>query len=522
MRARILRALTFIFLFASFTPTFAQTGTVKSSVKIATATNGFTGTFIDGSKFGFATDVIGDLDNDGVDDLIVGANFAAGSSKGTTFVLFMNSDGYQIRAVDGAGNISALSDVVSASPDGNGLPGMPTAVGVEGDLTQPLLVIENASGAANLLYSFEVASDEAFAQIIIQVSGITEGAGIDRGGATAWQVNTALEADVTYYWRAWAFDGVFDGPRMVAASFVAGGSTPVVNPGDFDGDLAVGFGDFIMFVSGFGSRDGDPRYQAVLDIDSSGDIGFSDFIAFAGLFGTQYGLGKIAPITLPQDGDAQSLLDGRLPGVGKMFEVVVSLHRAPDADGYGFELWFDPASVAFVSAQSVGAFGGLLDQDADRIWFGGQVGVVKDANALTLARVSFRQLSEPGVNSGPFAGIADLVIGSPDGIIRRVTDQTELVALPSVTALNRNHPNPFNPETTLPYSVAEVGRVSLVVYNTLGQQVVTLLDDQQEPGFYRVTWDGRDDSDRLVASGIYMVRMVAPNFDSVQKVLLLK
>ena len=195
---------------------------------------------------------------------------------------------YQVRALDAAGNQSELSTVVSASPDGTGLPAAPIAVGAEGDLTQPLLVVENAANAVNLVYTFEIASDEAFTQVVAQASGIAQGSGIDREGTTAWQVDTLLEKDATYYWRARAFDGVFDGPFMATSSFVAGGLQPVVNVGDFDGDLQVGFSDFIMFVSGFGTSEGQDKYQKVLDLDGSGQIGFSDFIAFAGVFGTRY------------------------------------------------------------------------------------------------------------------------------------------------------------------------------------------------------------------------------------------
>jgi flagellar hook assembly protein FlgD len=59
-------------------------------------------------------------------------------------------------------------------------------------------------------------------------------------------------------------------------------------------------------------------------------------------------------------------------------------------------------------------------------------------------------------------------------------------------------------------------------YNTLGQQVRTLVDEQQEAGFYRITWDGRDEVGRQVASGIYLVRMAAGAFTSVEKMVLLK
>jgi flagellar hook assembly protein FlgD len=97
-----------------------------------------------------------------------------------------------------------------------------------------------------------------------------------------------------------------------------------------------------------------------------------------------------------------------------------------------------------------------------------------------------------------------------------------LVAVPSNTVLKQNFPNPFNPETTIPYTVAAQGLVSLRIYNTLGQQVTTLVTDVHKPGFYRVVWDGRNSFGHQVASGIYMVRMSTADYSSVHKILLLK
>ncbi|MDP6037389.1 MAG: hypothetical protein QGG64_02465, partial [Candidatus Latescibacteria bacterium] len=60
------------------------------------------------------------------------------------------------------------------------------------------------------------------------------------------------------------------------------------HPGDFDGDLSVGFTDFITFASGFGSQAGDANYQTILDLNSDSVVDFTDFIAFASVFGTTY------------------------------------------------------------------------------------------------------------------------------------------------------------------------------------------------------------------------------------------
>ena len=95
-------------------------------------------------------------------------------------------------------------------------------------------------------------------------------------------------------------------------------------------------------------------------------------------------------------------------------------------------------------------------------------------------------------------------------------------ARPSAFALSPNVPNPFNPATRIPYALASDGDVRLVLYNTLGQRVRTLVDGYRSVGEHSVLWDGRDDAGRAVASGVYVVRMVAGEFVTARRVTLLR
>lgn len=95
--------------------------------------------------------------------------------------------------------------------------------------------------------------------------------------------------------------------------------------------------------------------------------------------------------------------------------------------------------------------------------------------------------------------------------------------------LHQNYPNPFNSGTTIPYTVNSTqktahseGRVKLTVYNILGQKVKVLVDERKPPGYYEVTWDGRDDSGQEVGSGVYLCRLKARGFLEVRKIVLLK
>jgi len=75
-----------------------------------------------------------------------------------------------------------------------------------------------------------------------------------------------------------------------------------------------------------------------------------------------------------------------------------------------------------------------------------------------------------------------------------------------------NYPNPFNPATTISYTLAKPGHVTLVVFNALGQRTAILIDDQVQPaGTHRILWQGRDQSGQRVASGIYFYRITVGN-----------
>ncbi len=86
------------------------------------------------------------------------------------------------------------------------------------------------------------------------------------------------------------------------------------------------------------------------------------------------------------------------------------------------------------------------------------------------------------------------------------TTSTEQVDAPESFALRQNYPNPFNPNTTIEYSVSQPALVTLTVYNVMGQQVATLVNETKPVGNYRVSWNAAD-----MASGIYHYRLQAGN-----------
>lgn len=94
--------------------------------------------------------------------------------------------------------------------------------------------------------------------------------------------------------------------------------------------------------------------------------------------------------------------------------------------------------------------------------------------------------------------------------------------LPYQFDLHQNYPNPFNPSTTIEYELSKPSRVTLVIYNSLGQQVRTLVDQPLGVGAHRVQWDGKDDEGNAMPSGVYVYRLVAGDSRQERKMVLVR
>lgn len=98
-----------------------------------------------------------------------------------------------------------------------------------------------------------------------------------------------------------------------------------------------------------------------------------------------------------------------------------------------------------------------------------------------------------------------------------------LLDVPVPTKLEvTNYPNPFNPSTTLAFSLPAEGIVRLSVYNIRGQLVRELINGSMPRGFHKVVWDGRDNGNRSVSSGLYYVRIETGKTSTAKKIMLLK
>jgi hypothetical protein len=91
-----------------------------------------------------------------------------------------------------------------------------------------------------------------------------------------------------------------------------------------------------------------------------------------------------------------------------------------------------------------------------------------------------------------------------------------------VYSLSQNYPNPFNPATTIRFSLREKGKVAIRIYDVAGRLVKTLVDEVRDAGAYVEPWDGRNNRDSRVASGVYFYKMESKHFSSTRKMVLLR
>ncbi len=94
--------------------------------------------------------------------------------------------------------------------------------------------------------------------------------------------------------------------------------------------------------------------------------------------------------------------------------------------------------------------------------------------------------------------------------------------VPDEFSISQNYPNPFNPETTFKYQLAEDSRVTINVYNLLGEKIKQLVKEDKPAGYYTETWKGVNETGQKVSSGIYLIYMQAGTYSMTRKITLIR
>lgn len=201
--------------------------------------------------------------------------------------------------------------------------------------------------------------------------------------------------------------------------------------------------------------------------------------------------------------------------------------------GYGAVLHFDPARYEFIEARQTGDNALDTGNGPPQLFLAvnnvpGQValGAMKVDSGVGagdggLVEVSFRALDAPSASD--FRVAEGVLVDAQGGLdaVRRV-EVGAFDVKPTSFGLSQNVPNPFNPTTTISFQMPEAGQVRLAIYNALGQEVQTLVQEFRDAGNHAVVWNGRDALGRQVASGVYFYRLEADGFQQARRMMMLK
>jgi minor extracellular serine protease Vpr len=142
----------------------------------------------------------------------------------------------------------------------------------------------------------------------------------------------------------------------------------------------------------------------------------------------------------------------------------------------------------------------------------------------------FRTESAAGTHSSTYSGSSWSAVTASNHRIRAiVTTATGLTSVGPASAgvpiafdLEQNYPNPFNPTTRIGYTVGDRGLVTLEVFDLLGRNVATLVNETQAAGSYQITWNGRNGANMPVTSGVYFYRLKSGGLTKTNRMVLLK
>jgi hypothetical protein len=304
-------------------------------------------------------------------------------------------------------------------------------------------------------------------------------------------------------------------------------------------DMTANTGDYLALLAAWGSSEGDADYNVQADVNDDGMVNIDDYLIFIASWGrTATGPASKPLVLIPgvnENAEFSLSLGSERVVAGELMAVDVSLANVAALMGYGFTLNYETDKFEFVSVApadedlltSTGGESKLFHHMvAD-----GQVEVVNgviQGTAISgggdIVRFVFRVLREFEDNAR--FEIANGLVFDPSQLQNPavVAGVLELQSTPREFALHQNFPNPFNPDTTIKYDLAESADVTLQIYNVLGQVVRTLVaSEAQSAGRYQIRWNGMDERGVPVSSGIYFYQIAADGkFSDVRKLMLLK
>ena len=121
-----------------------------------------------------------------------------------------------------------------------------------------------------------------------------------------------------------------------------------------------------------------------------------------------------------------------------------------------------------------------------------------------------------------FVNVDYIAFDRDNNILASGVTAVDVLAVPAEYALHQNYPNPFNPFTRIMYDLPENDLTRLVVYDMLGREVITLVDEIKTAGYHTIVWNGHDNMGRQVSAGVYFYQIRSGENIQTKKMMFLK
>ena len=237
-----------------------------------------------------------------------------------------------------------------------------------------------------------------------------------------------------------------------------------------------------------------------LDVNGDGQVTVIDLAIVALFYGTQVPSG----ISLPADVNTDGVVD-----LSDLMAVAQGIDAAGGSDGINALSQAEMEEALLAAAEQAAALEGIAEAPMQR-------------HAHVLPRdVVYNNVTDALAEAGHLGHSVPAVL---EGLLQLLT---EMAAIPESTALLPNYPNPFNPETWIPYHLATEADVTLTIYDVRGSVVRELVLGHQPMGVYEsrgraAYWDGKNQIGETVASGLYFYTLTAGDFTATRKLLIAK
>ncbi len=351
-------------------------------------------------------------------------------------------------------------------------------------------------------------------------------------------------------------------PEAVSLVIQTGPAPVVVWPGDTNNDGIVNTADVLPIGLYFGST-GPARPDASIDwvgqrcipwtpvnatyanADGNSIIETVDIVPISSNFGKTHSGNLMTSKTLTANGNNMSLTSLIKPEVnfisGDSFRIAIKVQDVINLFGLSFELQY--SQEQYVSPISIlidpllgSDVVSLIHDEYGKVSVGicrkyGQGGISTSGTVI--------QILMKGNKSAPSGTHVDLMLSNvvaidPQGnSINFIVENGEFITsvepitrnsseIPTSFHLSQNYPNPFNPQTNILFQLPKKTRALLKIYDMLGQEICTLMDEEIPAGYHEVSWDGEDRNGRKMASGVYIYILKAGDFMDSKKMIFIQ